>query len=669
MPEPKPLMVGKDFSPSYEADTFDAYKRAVESGDKRHDHVMRAGGRAAIRGAETEFPKQTDGTKKRFDDQDPPWNARTQSPAAYEAAVSRKSDLERRIKTGIDNYMSASPGRSGGLGLMVPDQPAALIKHGVPEKAAVILVSRARGKFISILPQDAASRLTKVDIKDRIVLSIRGVLSIRPQDDRVVLMDRGRRGSVLEAVMAGDEELLDTKTLEEAVRRHRENIKRTRSYDPEPDDARFFNALVRVVGVELRSGKDVVFRFRNENGPFERVVSAGEHSDSRAGRVPGRRIGYKTLRGISLSELPSLLARLSRRRSRTARENPMARKFENDNDFFRAQYSRGPFGAEQAIPVVRRNGSEVLFTAKGQPYIIEIKNGRKRARFIKKSQAARPNMAGRPGRHGLPVNAPAADPALVGMTAKQLKKLGTASAKAELARRAAGRQARAFIPQPPSRAKKARGNPWFGALFLPDTTVRREALVPAAVPYFDATQTRSALVGGKYAWNNPRRDSRGRFVRSNPSPGWEDGWDGPGDDLESISAQELRAAHRLADAVDRGQARRQDRRENREALRQIRQDAVAEAQQQAAQDEALRRARREANQAARQAERDAREALMQEMAQQQSKKFASGGFGWGGSRTQPPVGGPFAERYGQFGPSMTLGFQPVNRRNPRKRKK
>lgn len=372
-----------------------------------------------------------------------------------------------------------------------------------------------------------------------------------------------------------------------------------------------------------------------------------------------------------------------------ARSNPMG----VNDAFYRKQYQRGPFGAQSSIPTVRRNPSsessmsKVHIAKNGTPYVVEVKNGRKRARFLSKSQAAsmarkngiaRPNMAGRPGKHGL-ATIPAKDKKLQQLSGAELKALGTPAARAEIARRRSAAAMRATTPQPPGRAAKpkkiraaqasrrpsqfegfeevdfsadfnnlAAKNPWFKhGLFLPDTTLSRSSLVPSERPIApDHTVISSALEGGRYpggAFSNPRRGRSRRNPDETP-PGWEDSHLDFADMMSNVG--------RNRDASGRFLAAREAAADRREDFR----DAVADRR-------ALREAWKEARSYAAEQAADQQAAVVQEM--NMRRVTSEGVKDYPKVMRRAVVLGSLAERYGQFGPMTTNGFQPTTRRNPR----
>lgn len=106
-----------------------------------------------------------------------------------------------------------------------------------------------------------------------------------------------------------------------------------------------------------------------------------------------------------------------------AKENPMSWHDDDDDHYFRQQYSKAPFGAVRSLPAARRNPGEVLFTKNGQPYVVEIVNGRKRARFLKKSAVARMNGLAMTNPRKKKAKAPRKGNAMAGAAARRAQQI------------------------------------------------------------------------------------------------------------------------------------------------------------------------------------------------------------------------------------------------------
>lgn len=154
------------------------------------------------------------------------------------------------------------------------------------------------------------------------------------------------------------------------------------------------------------------------------------------------------------------------------RENPMSRR-KYDDEFFFEQYSQSPYGAQQAIPTARRN-PDVMYTSKGQPYVLEMVNGKRRARFIKRNEIEAMESLDNPRRRKKRQASPQAVAAF--KRAQEIMRAQGCSIQTAL------KQAWGEV-----RGSKAAANPYF------DSTQTRSALVPAGFEWSDPTMTVTAL--------------------------------------------------------------------------------------------------------------------------------------------------------------------------------
>lgn len=328
----------------------------------------------------------------------------------------------------------------------------------------------------------------------------------------------------------------------------------------------------------------------------------------------------------------------------TAQENSMGRARKNfDDPYFFEQYRKSPYGAQQAIPVARRNKGDQkkraaaamnLFHSGQAPtlkaawaMVNAAKFGRAVLNPVTYARAATENRRKkRVKRKANPMAVAAFQRAQVlfqqqGCSWKTALKQAWADVKG-----AAGFQAAA--------------NPWYipelvPSLHLPDTTVHRSALVGAPYDYQDLTQDRSALERGAYSMP----------VVPNPHH--------PGHHPLRAAARQLAQLHRMHEGL-----------EERDLPPGVH----------------LKHGGRGGGSG------------MFPIAQQSGYDFPrfegshdmEGGFShgersgvdptadWGASNFwggRQPGKGSFAYRLGQYSPQATSGFQPVNRRNPKRKAK
>lgn len=319
-----------------------------------------------------------------------------------------------------------------------------------------------------------------------------------------------------------------------------------------------------------------------------------------------------------------VLSRSAEAAYQPVQENPMSRKY--DDEYFFEQYSQDPFGAQRSLPTARRN-PEVMYTKNGQPYIVEMVNGRKRAKFLKRSAVA----------------------AMSNPRRKAGKRRGSPYAAAVMKRA--------------QDIMRSKGCSMGDAMRQAWSEVRGSRA--AANPYFDPTQTRSALVPADFDWTDPTMTVTALAPRARENGRRAD---------KSVERMERRA-ERAAAAGREGRSERVLRRAERLAEWSERHPRRA---QTLAPDEHFAAFSGASGVTVKGAGSDPFAA---------GNEFPVSGsavYGpdhqWGGetSALGPThsdywgggIGrmGAFNYRLGQFSTSQTSGFQPVNRRNPRKKK-
>jgi hypothetical protein len=501
------------------------------------------------------------------------------------------------------------------LGFVVPDTPWPLIEVGMPPRAAQILVDRAAKHLYPTLSRTDAAALFRRSLRTDIFRAVSGVLEIMGNGRIVLPLPKSVRGETLvEVYLLGPsqrERVLSAPEIKAAYEVHVEQTKarEKRNYYPREDDPTFLDgfyrsleALIRAAAMRWKTTNlQLALVFSADGKQLVRRLSVGEHSKTARGPAPPLPLEYKSLRNVDLAELPHLLARLASRKkrkgrqlptvsrtnpmanqdqlkamlmatgepvpvpgkpgrvyvyskrqdavietstkraktwqaigaagraasqqlsqaAREAQENPMGRN--SDDNYWREQYEQGPFGAQQAVPAARRNGRKarrnsatlvgpVLFTKNGQPYR-RTEDGK--ARFISKD-AARSAKGYQNPHHGRAVLNPRYARAATenkGRGKKPKQKRSNPYAKAVFAR------AKALF--------ETQGCSWSTALRQAHADVKaagggRRA---AANPWFrsshvpdlylpDTTQTRSALVASPFG-----PDGDLTYVRSALEPG------------------------------------------------------------------------------------------------------------------------------------------------------
>lgn len=387
------------------------------------------------------------------------------------------------------------------------------------------------------------------------------------------------------------------------------------------------NALLNFVVAEMAAGRLVPAEGKPGRVYWPAYTGAGPYK-----RLVGFREPSPTA-GQAEQWLHQIVARGRALATSTSQENPMGRRYTTDDDFFRAQYDKSPFGARAELPMVRRNPATT--TARFPGTCISCGGAIVRGQQLKDS--------GRRGPKGgvkmVHVNCGAIPNKGKARAASPAKRKGNPQAakamhRAQQIMQSQGcsmRQALSTAWREIKGGSRAAANPWFNdnTLYLPDTTQTRSSLVPGKGDR-DLTQRRSALVEGPYAWNNPKVGARfgdGRLI-SRLSPGWEDGWDPDFASQLKGMGRRMNAAQLVADSKAM-------------AARQMAESAQADA---------------EATQRQMEIERFRN-------AQEAARKVGSA---WG---RDPLIRGPYAERWGQWSPNMTGGFAPVARRNSSKKRR
>lgn len=166
-----------------------------------------------------------------------------------------------------------------------------------------------------------------------------------------------------------------------------------------------------------------------------------------------------------------------------AKERPMS--FDSDDDYFRYQYSKGPYGGTQSIPASRRNPRGV--PGSGKP------------------RQKKTNMTAKQWQDTF---------AAIGRRTSEIVR-----SKPECSWKLAFDQARSEI------LGGAKPNPWYeDGLYLPDTTQVRSVLERAPYNWSDETMVVSALEGGRYAKNNGGAAEAMRLYHSGQASSLKEAW-------------------------------------------------------------------------------------------------------------------------------------------------
>lgn len=307
---------GSVFTPSYPARTREEYLQKVAEGDKRNAHLMLVTGRTGFRYGEAANKRTPDTQRRRFlrlRDQTPPFDARTQALKTRATLNARRDALEERISDAIIDYQVATG--TAGQFFSVPDTPFALVKFGMPKKAANILVRRA-SRAVFIQPP-----VTDVSLEDRLAAALDG------QDLELVFASTRRGVEPRLGVITQGSTGLDFQPLVRISRMEDGRFVRMLG----PRDLAGMSELPQDFGGSPRVRFDFGDLIAEDLTQVEVDLSAGGHSKLGSGAVPSRLTDYRNLRGVSYNALPAVLARLSRRKSRRkdrtrpliARTNPV----------------------------------------------------------------------------------------------------------------------------------------------------------------------------------------------------------------------------------------------------------------------------------------------------------------------------------------------------------
>ena len=598
----------KDFTPSYDESTQQSYdsrarecqklKKGTEEYRKkkckRDKHLMLEGGRSHLRyskygaypkdkregGPKAQGKKEAPPTGNRLRQRLPPWDSRTQALDTIRRDKERRGKSSDRLVAQITNAIDAYRKKSsrGKLGLLVPDTPWPLIEEGMPRKAAWILTDRAPNAFYYAakvsLPHESLLSQTNRAVGE---LAFGGELG-----REVIVVGKERKLGPLGSMdlYVGGQRVGEV-TQEELARQHDEWTEevrgktggryRAREYDSSLMK-KIFQGIESIARPEQAWAKgeeiELALWFPRSQEEFEVDFTSREHSKLVDRRALTSSVKYRTLENVDLSDLPAMLASLTRRKKREGRrlekaknnpmednalktlilqqlqlgkfvgvpgkpgrvywwskgkgtivettqkraaqwlviaqtgkmaakilsedadsiiredrlsqqslkENPMS--YHDDDWYTFEQYSKSPYGAQQSIPVARRNKKrrgKRKTTAKQRAWQQEFGQISKLASQIQKQR---------------------------GCSYKQ--------AWDEARGQGGGRRAAA---NPWYFGRGRGGGPAGSNLYLPDTTQVRPALVPAAHPWDDETEIFSALEPGPYTRRNPKK-RRGKARRN-----------------------------------------------------------------------------------------------------------------------------------------------------------
>jgi hypothetical protein len=307
---------GAAFTPSYPARTRDEYLQMVAEGDKRDEHLMVVTGRTGLRYGEGPL-KRTRETQdvrlRRWKDQTPPYDARTQAVKTRAVLNARRAALEARIAEAIVDYQLATG--TAGQFFAVPDTPFPLLKFGMPKKAANILVRRA-SRAVFLQPP-----ILDVSVEEKLTAALDG-------QDLELTLARPRRGAEPQlGVITQGSTGIDFQPLVRVSRMEEGRFVRMLG----PRQIQGMTEIPQDFGATERVRFDFGDLLSDEITRVEVDLSAGGHSKFGGMAVPSRLTDYRNLRGVSYNALPAVLARLSRRKSRRkdrsrppiARTNPV----------------------------------------------------------------------------------------------------------------------------------------------------------------------------------------------------------------------------------------------------------------------------------------------------------------------------------------------------------
>lgn len=433
------------FSPSYPSVDQRDYDQQAEKGPKSWEHTLVTGGRQNVRYGQTapqteQRKRKSEIKEKRLQRKTPPWEARTQSPSVWiqtlyrrgfaipESAVQEAKAVAKENPKKLDSYYGkkgSTPGRQqkinkirtaleelqkqqplGDLGLYVPPFVGPLLDVGLAPKVAHVLVGRAGGRFF------ATEETLEVPSANTFAELLRLNFASRPYvgylPDGSVSIDIDGFGAIKRIEVITKEQTYTLVTASRIDRWHVDWVyeikKRDGRYFADVDDPLFVKEVLKRVQL-AEKGRALGFRisFSSRKEPVELRFSRLQHSNDSAKTDKQPTIRYRTLENVSLSRLPELLLSITERKKREGRRlTPLNEALENPMSDWDDQYSMGPYGPSQSIPAARRN-------------------------------RGRPRKAGRSK-----MEAPAWDNEYVRLTKRQLEaraKKGDRSAKVEIERR------------------------------------------------------------------------------------------------------------------------------------------------------------------------------------------------------------------------------------------
>lgn len=381
--------IQRTFTPSYPARNKEDYERQVRQGNKPLHHTQVRGGRSTARYGGSP-PKMSRQTARRLAEQGLPWDARTQSPEVWAQTLGRmgyeafehlakrnpsqklygpkgpglkKRRLMRQIAKGLEALRQTQD--TADLGLYVPPFAAPLIEAGVPEKPAYILASRAGGRFISASPmlQPEPELNSFGELYAARFGSLPAVQFL--SGGEAVLESRGMGHIQVVGVSFSQAPVQVLLTQEQIADLFNDWVRQVRaeeggSYRAEMDNPRFVVGLIRQIDEAARdlpgsneAGRHLFrVQFSNRNVPVDLPFSSLQHSDSVRDADMNFPTRYRTLENVSLNALPEVLAGISLRTKKEGRRLPL---LENPMSYWEKQYSQGPFGPSRSLPAARRN--------------------------------------------------------------------------------------------------------------------------------------------------------------------------------------------------------------------------------------------------------------------------------------------------------------------------
>jgi len=628
-------MKKKRFSPSYDEDTQSSYDERADrcsklrkgspeylaEGCKREKHLMIEGGRSHLRyakygayprdkkegGPKKQGKSESRRTRRRLDDRLPPWDRRTQSPKTLRSDEERHGrafdQLEQQIAAAIAQYQ-ASRGAQG-LGFAVPDTPWPLIAAGMPRKTAWILSNRAAGRVFTtgvqvsqLLPEKKSLQLRiERGLGGRLVFGGTGgaqVMVIGKEKSLGALgnLDIYIGGEFFPPASRSDAQLEERHNLWVEAVKAREGFYRAAESDPILMKVIFgeMESLIRAKaarGGGLTEEAMAWFPFSKEE--IEIDISDGEHSKLVDESALLASVEYRSLRHVDLSDLPILLARLTRRKKHEGRRLKKARNNPMEDDALKnlilqqlalspSRFVGVPGKPGRVYWWSKRKGTIVETTQdRAETWAAIARTGKMAARILSEDAKSAYREEGFPHHASLKENPMSHDddwhdyqyfdgpyldnhraPPAARRNRKRRKKK-TKSAKALAWQKEFGQISKlASILQKQRGCSykvawdEARGqlsggraaaNPWYfgrgrgggpkgSNLYLPDTTQVRPALVPARHPWNDDTEIYSSLVKGPYkarrntSWNKEFGEISKR-ARSIRERGesWKSAWD------------------------------------------------------------------------------------------------------------------------------------------------